>query len=59
LCDDLIVQSGLSLTLQKAECVNIPEMTLHSGMNYAIVLTLFLGTTVVPTAMRWSFSQEN
>ena len=35
--DDLIVQSGLSPTLQKAECVNIPEMTLRSGVNHATV----------------------
>jgi len=27
--DDLTVQSGLSPTLQKAECVKIPEMTLR------------------------------
>ena len=33
--DDLIVQSRLSPTLQKAECVEIPEMTLRSGMNHA------------------------
>ena len=39
--DDLIVQSGLSPTLQKAECVNIPEMTLRSGMNHANFLTDF------------------
>ena len=33
--DDLIVQSGLSPTLKKAERLNIVKMTLRSGMNHA------------------------
>ncbi len=40
--DDLIVQSGLSPTLQKAECVNILEMTLRSGMNHVNLSFQFL-----------------
>ena len=35
MCDDLIVQSGVSPTLQKAELANILEMILRSGMNRA------------------------
>ena len=60
LCDDLTVQSGLSPTLQKAECMNIPEMTLRSGMNHArLRLRCMPEITIVPTAIRGPFSPEN
>ena len=58
--DDLIVQSRLSPTLQKAECVNIPEMTLRSGMDHASVLDRFVPEiTFFPTAIRGPISPEN
>ena len=57
------MQSGLSPTLQKAECVNIPEMTLRSGMNHAIDCNEFCPRlpeiTFFPTAIRGLFSPEN
>ena len=60
LCDDLTVQSGLSPTLQKAECMDIPEMTLRSGMNHAKLRPRCMAEiTIVPTAIRGPFSPEN
>ena len=57
--DDLIVLSGLLPTLQKAECVNIPDMTLHLGMNYAIVITRVKGDYLCKYRLHGLFSPDN